>query len=92
MITIVDDNELSQALRELSRLVDFMTHEMEPGAENVPSALTTAVILKVGVDKVIEYLVRRERDSGASWQTIAVGLGMTRQAAHQRYGHLAELD
>ncbi len=31
-------------------------------------------------------LVRRARAEGYSWEAIALGLGVSRQAVHQRYG------
>lgn len=35
----------------------------------------------------LEYLhVRRAREQGDSWQQIAESLGVTRQAAHKKYG------
>lgn len=34
-----------------------------------------------------EIQVRRARNLGYSWQAIAAALGVSRQAAHKKYGH-----
>jgi hypothetical protein len=37
-------------------------------------------------EDAVEDAVQKARDEGASWSEIGVALGVTRQAAQQRYG------
>lgn len=37
-------------------------------------------------DAIVRDLVREARDNGSTWQEIGDALGVTRQAAQQRYG------
>ena len=43
--------------------------------------------LRVAVDRAIDHLVRAAREEDASWGQIAEELGMSRQAAHERWRH-----
>jgi DNA invertase Pin-like site-specific DNA recombinase len=42
--------------------------------------------LRREVDRVEAVAVRRARNANASWQLIAIALGVTKQAVHKRYG------
>jgi hypothetical protein len=48
--------------------------------------LRAVASLRALVDAVEELQVRRARELGWSWQQIAVALGISKQAAHQRFG------
>lgn len=42
--------------------------------------------LRREVDRVEAVAVRRARNANASWQLIAIALGVTKQAVHKKYG------
>jgi hypothetical protein len=48
--------------------------------------LSTMVELRDQVEAAIAEAVAGQRKNGASWARIGAGLGITRQAAFQRYG------
>ena len=72
--TIVDD-----AMRELVRRTG--TGELTVGA-----ALAATAALREAADRKLFVLVGFARDAGASWASIGEALGVTTQAAHQRFG------
>ena len=49
-------------------------------------ALRAVATLQRELGRVEEVAVRRARNAGASWQLIALCLGVSRQAVHKRYG------
>jgi hypothetical protein len=51
-----------------------------------PEDLVDLVALRDVVDAAIADAVQGQRDAGFSWAQIGRGLGMTRQAAQQRFG------
>jgi hypothetical protein len=53
---------------------------------NLGHALRAAVDLRDAVDSFLGELVAMARDEGATWAEIGAALGVTTQAAHQRYG------
>ena len=55
----------------------------------VGNALEAAVAVREGTEAYLVELVRHARDAGASWASIGGALGVSAQAAHQRYRHLA---
>lgn len=55
-------------------------------AEDPIDALRAIAELRREIDRVEAVTVRRARNLGASWQLIALALGVTRQAVHKRYG------
>jgi hypothetical protein len=69
--------------------VDSTTiHTLADGAgSNDPlTSLTAVAALRRELDRVEAAAVRRARNSNASWQLIALCLGVSRQAVHKKYG------
>lgn len=56
------------------------------GSENPIEALGAIAELHRALDRVESVAVRRARMGGASWQSIARALGVSRQAVHKKYG------
>lgn len=46
--------------------------------------------LRKAAQSEVEYAIRDARRDGATWEQIGRALGVTRQAAHARYGSLAD--
>ena len=55
-------------------------------AEDPYDALRAIAKLRTEINKVEAVTVRRARNRGASWQLIALALGVSRQAVHKKYG------
>ena len=72
--TIIDD-----AMRELVRRTG-------DGELTVGAALAATAALRDAADRKLFVLVGFARDAGASWASIGEALGVTTQAAHQRFG------
>ena len=49
-------------------------------------SLRAAADLRRHVERMEAVLVRRARVAGASWAQIAAALGVTKQAAHRKFG------
>jgi DNA invertase Pin-like site-specific DNA recombinase len=49
-------------------------------------ALRAIEKLRKEVDRVEAIAVRRARNANASWQLIALALGVSKQAVHKKYG------
>lgn len=58
----------------------------EAGSEDPIEALRAIHRLRREVDRVEALAVRRARNANASWQLIALCLGVSRQAVHKKYG------
>ena len=58
----------------------------ETGSEDPEVGLRAVASLRALVETVEELQVRRARELGWSWQQIAAPLGISKQAAHQRFG------
>jgi DNA invertase Pin-like site-specific DNA recombinase len=50
------------------------------------AALRAIEKLRKEVDRVEAVAVRRARNANASWQLIALALGVSKQAVHKKYG------
>ncbi len=72
--TIMDD-----AMRDLVRRTG-------DGELTVGAALAATAMLRDAADRKLFVLVGFARDSGASWASIGQALGVSTQAAHQRFG------
>ncbi|WP_426184391.1 AsnC family protein [Microbacterium sp. TWP3-1-2b2] len=58
---------------------------LDPQGEPL-SELHRLTELRRDLSRVEEAQVRRARNAGYSWQAIASALGVTKQAAHRKYG------
>ncbi|MGW4462499.1 RNA polymerase subunit sigma-70 [Micromonospora sp. NBC_01796] len=59
--------------------------ELSTGPDPLES-LRAAAGLRRGVERMEAVLVRRARVAGASWAQVAEALGVSKQAAHRKYG------
>jgi len=58
----------------------------EAGDDDPIAALRAIEKLRRELDRVELVAVRRARNANASWQLIALALGVSRQAVHKKYG------
>lgn len=58
----------------------------EAGSEDPIDALRAVSRMRRELDALEEVAVRRARVRGASWQLVALALGISRQAVHKKYG------
>lgn len=56
------------------------------GDLTIGAALEATAALRDAADRKLYVLVGFARDAGASWAAIGAALGVTTQAAHQRFG------
>ncbi|MEP6478311.1 MAG: hypothetical protein ABJB03_02875 [Rhodoglobus sp.] len=63
-------------------------HELaaNAGSDDPIQALNAIAELNRELDRVEAVTVRRARNVGASWQLIALALGVSKQAVHKKYG------
>lgn len=79
----------SQFVAFSKRILKALSRRM---ADADPYDLAELVELRNTVDAAIGAAVRGQRAAGFSWAQIAAPLGMTRQAAQQRWGKLTETE
>jgi hypothetical protein len=73
------DSIIDDAIRDLAR-------QTGDGPLTVGAALSATAALRDAADRKLFDLVGFARDAGASWASIGEALGVTTQAAHQRFG------
>ncbi|TDQ53417.1 hypothetical protein [Actinorugispora endophytica] len=56
------------------------------GGESPLAALDATARLRAELERVEAVQVRRARVQGATWAEIAAALGVSKQAAHKKYG------
>jgi len=75
-----------------STMVDDMDHgsihtlAASAGSNDPIEALNAIAELHKELDRVEAVTVRQARNRGASWQLIALALGVSKQAVHKKYG------
>lgn len=92
MLTPTNRSELADCAKQLRDVLSFMAGEVELETPNWRYAIMSAALVERSIKQVLEYLVPADIEQGASWTAVAESLGVTRQAAHQRYSHLVPLD
>jgi predicted GNAT family N-acyltransferase len=76
----------------VSTTVDGMDHDAihtlaaDAGSDDPIVALNAIAELHRELDRVETVTVRAARNRGASWQLIALALGVSKQAVHKKYG------
>lgn len=77
----------------ITRIVALLADELstsdaakESSRSDVTHALSTARSLQALADEALAHLVTDARNRGITWQTIGDALGISRQAAFQRFG------
>ena len=68
---------------DVARLTEFVSATTD---ENPLTALAATAELRRATEQMEAVLVRRARNSGASWAEIAAVLGVTKQAVHKKHG------
>jgi hypothetical protein len=71
------------------RAVGELVQLNAPEGDGVLVRLRSSNSLRGAVDLLVTELVIAARDEGATWAEIGESLGVSTQAAHQKYRHLA---
>jgi DNA invertase Pin-like site-specific DNA recombinase len=60
----------------------------DAGSDDPIVALRAIAKLRRELDRVEAVAVRRARNANATWQLIAIALGVSKQAVHKKYGRM----
>ena len=71
---------------QIVKTADVLRVELLTPGEDLEHALAAARALRPLADEALRSVVAAARQQGSSWQRIGDGLGITRQAAFQRFG------
>jgi len=82
--TTVDD--LMKTPPQLPDLVDLQYRALQDTTNTSLDRLSALTSLKVNLDAAALILVLHARTAGASWHEIGQRLGVSKQAAHKRFG------
>lgn len=80
------DRELAAVVRTLRSTVAEAGHRADGDPESLLVALTHLASLGERIDWAMLSLVGEARSRGVSWAGIGAALGVTKQAAQQRFG------
>ncbi|WDZ88315.1 DUF3887 domain-containing protein [Nocardiopsis sp. HUAS JQ3] len=79
--------KLTEALRVLkARTEAFLASRVLTRDDDWTDSLGRAVSMRAAADDVVRAVVGQARQDGVTWQVIGDALGVSRQAAFQRYG------
>ena len=82
------DRDLEGRAAETEAWLDSLDPEATPGDDiSDLRAIATAVNELAAADRRVREAVEVARMNGRSWARIGIALGVTRQSAHERYGH-----
>jgi hypothetical protein len=80
-------DDLTIATRDLKRHADeLLASRVLTTGDDSSAAIGYALRIQSAADDVVRAVVQQARERGATWQTIGDALGVSRQAAFQRYG------
>jgi len=79
--TTLTDKEAAKLRRELLALLG----RLAGGPLTLEAGLRASALVRRGLDALQTELVDTARNEGASWAAIGEALGVTTQAAHQRF-------
>lgn len=80
-------SELTGALRGLkTRMEAFLASRVLTEGDDWAASIRHATSIQAAADDVVRAVVQQARQSGATWQVVGDALGVSRQAAFQRYG------
>ena len=78
---------LTEALQALkARMEAFLAARVLTRSDDWADSIGRAVSMQAAADDVVRAVVQQARQRGATWQVIGDALGVSRQAAFQRYG------
>ncbi|SDT14392.1 Protein of unknown function [Actinoplanes derwentensis] len=74
-------------MRALRAQMDaFLASRVLTSGDDWAESVRRAVRIQAAADDVVRTVVQQARQNGATWQVVGDALGVTRQAAFQRYG------
>jgi hypothetical protein len=80
-------DSLTEAVRALrARMESLLASRVLTAADDWAGSIRQAAGLQAAADDVVRAVVQEARRNGATWQVVGDALGVTRQAAFQRYG------
>lgn len=71
---------------QLSSLVDLQYRALQNTSNSSLDRLSALTSLRANLDDATLLLVLHARNGGASWHEIGLRLGVSKQAAHKRFG------
>ena len=79
--------DLSIALIRLANEALAADRMVDPeGANEWPAIIARLSAIEAAARDTVLHAITEARDGGESWEKIGQGIGLSRQAAHQRYG------
>jgi len=79
--------ELTVAMRALTAHADaLLASRVLTSGDDWAASIARAVSIQAAADDVVRAVVHQARQHGATWQVVGDALGVSRQAAFQRFG------
>lgn len=79
--------DLTKAIQDLKRHTDaFLAARILTDGDHFAEAIGSSLKIQASADEVVRAVVQQARERGTTWQAIGDALGVSRQAAFQRYG------
>jgi len=92
MVTPSTQEGASEVAAHITEMAGHVERLVGQDDLNWATLLTELVIIAQDVDVLTAYLVELARRDGATWNSIGVMLGVSKQAAQQRFGATTTTD